>query len=208
MARSLSGRYYYVSIDNGYTDESIVGMSDDNRTILETALNVFTETGGVTVAYWKTLTGLPNSNEATWYDESKKDIFNRFYYWHFLEFEKLLIKSCEELGNMISLKKDKQDINAMYEVLIGYREYYYDSGLCSDILNDATFDYVENGFMTRNTANRINSNPFAQFCLMQVLLQKFAKKLVKILENHELPCIYDKNSWHKITELMNFNEDG
>ena len=77
-------------------------------------------------------------------------------------------------------------------VLCGFQEPEYSNydGICTDLLNDVCYDYIEHGIISEKRAKRIYENPYEQFCFMQEILVRLAKQIIKIMENHELPLLF------------------
>lgn len=182
---------HYETISSSYTAKISFQGFDDNVAVLENALDIFAKNGHTRVCDYTSMTGLENDYHSLFDTKKEEGIrFNRYYNAHFTDFEKFLAQTCGLLAKLISYKKHKEALLEIENTLYGYRDPSYSDGLCGDFLNDVTDEYIENGVITEKRANRIHENVFEQFCLMQEVLIRFAKKIIKIIKEHELPFIF------------------
>ena len=160
----------------------------DNMDVLKTALETFEQNGFTTVGQYKTMTnGL--ANDYKMFDEDK---LNKYFNNHFVEFEHFLAETCKLASRLISYKKDKAALQDIRMILVGFKEPEYSNydGICVDLLNDVSTDYVEHGVLSEKREKRIDGNPYEQFCFLQEILVRLAKQIIKIMENHELPLLF------------------
>lgn len=162
---------------------------ESNVEILTKTTEIFEMNGSLTITGYKEMTGLANNYSAI-YESSATAEWDQYYFAHFVEFERLLVETCDMAEKVISYKKDKEEISQIKEILEGFRDYYYKDGICNDLLSGIIYDYIDEGVITESQAEEIKDNIFGACALIQKLLVKYANRIIKILENHELPCFY------------------
>ena len=126
------------------------------------------------------------------YDMFEDDRLNKYFNNHFVEFEHFLAETCKTASRLISYKPDKKALQDIRMILVGFDEPEYSTydGICVDLLNDVSDDYVENDVLSEKRAKRIHNNPYEQFCFLHEILVRLAKQIIKIMENHELPLLF------------------
>ena len=179
--------YEFNEIANHYC-YNIRKEDKDNMTVLTSALETFEQNGFTTVGQYKKMTGEMKND----YDMFEDDRLNKYFNNHFVEFEHFLAETCKTASRLISYKPDKKALQDIRMILVGFDEPEYSTydGICVDLLNDVSDDYVQNGVLSEKREQRIHYNPYEQFCFLHEILVRLAKQIIKIMENHELPLLF------------------
>lgn len=161
----------------------------DNNDVLKSALETFEQNGFTKVGQYFEMTGIKNEYSKM-FDEN--DRLNKYFNNHFVEYEHFLAETCKTAAKLISYKKDKQALQEIRMILIGFDEpeYSHYDGICIDLLNDVSYDYIEHGIISEKRASRIHENHYEQFCFLQEIMIRLSKQIIKIMENHELPLLF------------------
>ena len=183
----IGKNYEFNEIANMY-GYNIRKEDKDNNDVLKTALETFEQNGFTTVGQYKKMTnGMKND-----YGMFDDDRLNKYFNNHFVEYEHFLAETCKLASRLISYKPDKAALQEIRMTLVGFKEPEYSTydGICVDLLNDVADDYVEHGVLSEKRAERINYNPYEQFCFLHEILIRLSKQIIKIMENHELPLLF------------------
>lgn len=194
---------YYEDVKCRFMNRETV-ETGNNVEILEEAIKNFKSESFGTVTAYKSHFGAKNDMDL--WDEKE---WNTYVHKHFFEFEHVLVDICEALSVLVSFKPHKAKIDGFIELLttnFGDNDstYYETSfGVGEDIINDVTYDLIDNGHLTEKQAEYLYEKPFNQSIYLNELYLKVANELLDILELNDLDCVFSEANCWGFTNCLN-----
>ena len=185
---------HYEKISNIYAYRIREDLKD-NLSVIKDALDKFEENGCTRVCDYEEMTGLKNNYEMLIDKEANPNFkeLNEYVNLHFENYEKFLADICKQASRVISYKPHKQELIQIRMVLCAFKEPEFSdySGIVSDLLNDVQNIYLENNVISERQAKRMFENEFEQFCVLQSILARKTKQIIKIIDQHDLPLLFE-----------------